>query len=644
MCGITGILQTNGAPADTDLLARMMKCMVHRGPDDSGSFHDGNYAVGFQRLAILDLTPTGHQPMHSPDGRYTIAFNGEVFNHVDLREELERDHGLKFVTRTDTEVVMHCLALWGPAALERFNGFFALALWDSQARALLLARDRVGKKPLYLAQVAGAWIFASEIKSLLQHPGLSRRMDAARLPAFLTNRFVPQDETLFEGVTCVLPGHHLTLTADGPGEQRCWWDMKFAVPENPPGEEVLRERLEELLTDATRLRMVADVPFGAFLSGGIDSSVIVALMAALHPMPVETFSVGFDTGFSEADHARKVAQLFKTKHHELTIGAGDMIRAVPATMFMRETPVSEPSDIPIYLLAQEARRHVTVVLSGEGSDEILAGYPKYGFEAGIGRWLKLLPPPLLRSAAAALPFKLRRAQLALEASAERDAAERHAMWFGGFPRRPRRRVLSGGPLAGIDAHAAARAMLAGRTWNSSMEQMLYLDMKAWLPANLLLRGDRMTMAHSLELRCPFLDYRLIEFCAREVPASMKVQQGKGKWLLRQLAARHLPADIINRPKWGFKVPIGEWFRGPLAQLLSAMLMSADSAVGQHLNGAEIARLVKEHHSGRCNHEKQLWILLQLELWHRMFIDQTLSPNDSLEDWGLQGSTAQNSRG
>ena len=638
MCGITGILQTNGAPADTDLLARMMKCMVHREPDDTGLFHDGNFAVGFQRLAILDLTESGHQPMHSPDGRYTIAFNGEVFNHADLRAELERDHNVTFVTRTDTEVVLHCLMLWGPNALERFNGFFAMALWDSQARTLLLARDRVGKKPLYLTQVSGAWIFASEIKSLLQHPGLSRRMDATRLPTFLANRFVPQDETLFEGVTCVLPGHYLTLSADSRADkQHCWWDLEFITPQNAPGEEMLRTRLEELLTDATRLRMVADVPFGAFLSGGIDSSVIVALMAGLHPMPVETFSVGFDTGFSEADHARKVAQLFKTNHHELTIGAADMIRAVPSTLFMRETPVSEPSDIPIFLLAQEARRHVTVVLSGEGSDEILAGYPKYGFETGIGQWLKLLPPGLLRSAGALLPFKLRRAQLALEVSAEHDAAERHAMWFGGFAREARQRLLAGsGEMAKADAHSAARAMLAGRTWNSAMEQMLYLDVKAWLPANLLLRGDRMTMAHSLELRCPFLDYRLIEFCAREVPASMKVRAGKGKWLLRQLAARHLPHDIINRAKWGFKVPIGEWFRGPLAELLSAMLLSTDSAVSQHLNSAEIGRLVQEHQSGRCNHEKQLWILLQLELWHRMFIDQTLSPESSLEAWGMKG--------
>ena len=638
MCGITGILQTNGAPADTELLARMMKCMVHRGPDDAGTFDDGNYAVGFQRLAILDLTAGGHQPMHSPDGRYTIAFNGEVFNHADLRAELERDHNVRFVTRTDTEVVLHCMALWGTAALERFNGFFAMALWDSQARTLFLARDRVGKKPLYLAQVSGAWIFASEIKSLLHHPGLSRRMDATRLPAFLANRFVPQDETLFAGVTCVLPGHTVTLSAESrAAEQHCWWDLEFAIPQNAPSEEALRTRLEDLLTDATRLRMVADVPFGAFLSGGIDSSVIVALMAGLHPMPVETFSVGFDTGFSEADHARKVSQLFKTNHHELTVGAADMIRAVPATLFMRETPVSEPSDIPIFLLAQEARRHVTVVLSGEGSDEILAGYPKYGFEMGIGQWIKLLPPAVVRSMGALLPAKMRRAQLALEASAERDAAERHAMWFGGFARHGRARLLAGnGAIAEIDAHAAAREMLSGRTWNSAMEQMLYLDTKAWLPANLLLRGDRMTMAHSLELRCPFLDYRLIEFCAREVPATMKVQGGKGKWLLRQLAARHLPDDIINRPKWGFKVPIGEWFRGPLTELLSAMLLSADSAVGQHLNQAEIARLVREHQSGRCNHDKQLWILLQLELWHRMFIDQTLSSDSSLEAWGVKG--------
>ena len=629
MCGFTGILSSGGAPADPAAAERMARPMTHRGPDDAGVFASGPCALAFRRLSIIDLE-TGHQPMRSPDGRHTIVFNGEVYNHAELRRELEEKHAVAFRTRADTEVVLHALITWGPDALPRFNGMFAFALWDDHEGTLLLARDRVGKKPLHIARAGGDWLFASEIKCLLEHPDVPRRMDPARLPAFLAYRYVPGDETLFEGITCVRPGHTLTLAPGREPVSRRWWDLDIAA--RPPRASVggLQERLHALLVDAVRLRMIADVPFGAFLSGGIDSSMIVALMSCLHTQPIETFSVGFDTGFSEADHARRVAAQFATNHHEVTVGAADMIRAIPSALFHRETPVTEPSDIPILLLSRAAREHVTVVLSGEGSDEILAGYPKYGFEAGPGRWLRLLPPALLRAAADRLPFGQKRARLALRCAAERDAAERHAMWFGGFDRAERAALLAGTAPAGDDAHRHAHGLMEARRWASPMDEMLYLDTMQWLPANLLLRGDRMTMAASLELRCPFLDYRLVEFAAREVPAGMKVRGGSGKWLLKRLAADFLPREIIHRPKWGFKVPVGEWFRGPLAGLLRSMLLAPGSAVAGHLDAAVVRRLVEEHQAGRLDHEKQLWILLQLELWHRMFIGRTLAPDAPLE--------------
>jgi len=629
MCGIAGILQFSGGPPPPELIRNMTDAMPHRGPDDEGFFADGNLALGFRRLSIIDLA-SGHQPMTSDCGRYTVVFNGEIYNYRELRAVLEKDHGARFRTGSDTEVILAGYRAWGASAVSRFNGMFAFALWDAGERILFLARDRLGKKPLYWIQVPGGFAFASEVKVLLRHPGASAEVDRRLLPAFLAYRYVPGAETLFKNVHCLPPGHTVLVSAGrGIAEPEKYWDYDFEPSGRVSAADAVQDRFRELLLDSVRLRMIADVPVGAFLSGGLDSSVIVALMARLHPEPLKTFSIGFETGVDETAFAREVAKRYGTDHHEVRVGSRDLIDNIPRVLHSRETPITEASDIPIFLLSKLARTKVTVVLSGEGSDEILAGYPKYAFVRTLGPWLKGLPRPTLARLARALPFGLRRAQLALECLAQDDRFERHAGWFGAFPPSERGALLAPA-LSGVDGiHAASRDALAGKEFPSAVEEMLYLDTRHWLPANLLLRGDRMTMAHSLELRCPFLDYRLVEFAAREVPAGLKIRGLAGKWLLKALAEPLLPREVVHRRKWGFKVPTSQWFRGPLLGVLRDVLLSRAARDRGYFDQRRVEELIDDHAAGRTDQDKRLWILFQLELWHLMFVDRTLSPGDSL---------------
>jgi asparagine synthase (glutamine-hydrolysing) len=586
-------------------------------------------ALGFKRLAIIDLSG-GHQPMASDCGRYTIVFNGEIYNFEELRLLLEKDHQVRFRTHSDTEVILAAYRQWGPSALARFNGMFAFAIWDAQEQSLLLARDRLGKKPLYYARTPLGIVFASEIKVLFDHPDVPRRVARDRIPAFLAYRYVPGQETLFDGIECLPPASWVKVSArDGVSAPEAYWDYSFANPVPRVAVPALQEEFRELLLDSVRLRRIAEVPVGAFLSGGLDSSVVVALMTELHPEPLKTFSVGFQGGVSEVDHARNVATAFGTDHHEILVTSQDLIANIPQVLHSRESPITNTSDIPIHLLSRLARTKVTVVLSGEGSDEILAGYPKYAFEHQVGRWMGRLPSGLLEAAAARLPFRLRGMQLALECVAQSDRFERHAAWFGGFAAGPRRAILSP-ELAGQDGiHAFSDGLLRGKSFPSAMEEMLYLDTWHWLPANLLLRGDRMTMANSLELRCPFLDYRLVEFAASRIPQDLKVKGLSGKWILKKLAESLLPKEIVHRRKWGFHVPTAEWFRGPLAPVLANVLLSDVARARGYFQPEKVRQLIDHHVAGRANFEKQLWILLQLELWHLMFLDRALGPSDVL---------------
>jgi len=623
MCGIVGILARHGAAPDLEVLARMMDAIRHRGPDDAGNFSDGEVALGFRRLSIIDLAG-GHQPLSTACGRYTIAFNGEIYNYRELRAELERDHGFTFRTASDTEVVVNAVKLWGPDALSRLNGMFAFAVWDSQERALLLARDRIGKKPLYYSTSPRGIVFASEIKSLLEHPEVPRALDESCLPGFLAYRYLPGDETLLAGVHCLPAGAWARISAmDTDVAPRTYWDLTF---KNAPSGPDMPARLEELLDDSVSRRMIADVPLGLFLSGGLDSSVILAMMTRHASEPIKTFSIGFDTGFSEAKYAREVAGLFRADHTEVSFGVGDLLQNLGTALWARETPVTEPSDIPILLLARAARKDVTVVLSGEGSDEIFGGYLKYGIESTIDRLLPFVPRSLFGLGARLMPYRMRGLQLVLECSSEPDRLERYAAWFGGFRSEERRRLLRPA-VATSEAHSFSRALLKHQTLPGVAEEMMYLDLKHWLPANLLLRADRMTMANGLELRCPFLDYRLVEFAAHDVARADKVAFNDGKLVLKRLARQWLPDFIVDRRKWGFKVPIADWLRGELQPLLQQRLLAPNSSLSGLLDMAAVGTLIDEHAAGRKNHEKQLWILLQLELWNAMFIERCLTADD-----------------
>ena len=667
MCGIAGILRLDSASADGAVLAAMSAAMVHRGPDDDGLHQDGPLGLAFRRLAILDLSPSGHQPMRSACGQHVIVFNGEIYNHMALRARLEAEGAAPrggWRSGSDTETLLAACTAWGAErACRATNGMFAFAWWDSAARRLTLARDRFGKKPLFLARgLPGAIAFASELRALgvaTAAAGMPHTVDRGRLGAFLCYRFVPGQETLLAGIVPLPPGTLIELTEQdaATAEPRRYHDYDFAPApvsardaaapvEAPLGDEAEAvQQLHGLLEDAVRLRLLSDVPFGAFLSGGLDSSLVVALMARLHDAPIKTYSVGFDTGFSEAHHAARVARHLGTDHHELTVGAAELVRAIPAALWARETPISEPSDVPIYLLSRLAREKVTVVLSGEGADEAFAGYPKYAALTAANlpaaRAVLALPGArsLLGAVARAAPAGLRRVQTMLEAFAQPERFEHHAAWFGAFAAAERRALLAPALLAESEAavHGAARAALAGReagtvAFPSSMEEALYLDTRLWLPANLLLRGDRMTMAHSLELRCPFLDWRLVEFAARRLPRRMKLRGSEGKRILKLVAEgpAGLPREIVRRPKWGFKVPVSEWFRGPLlGRALRAVLLSEQALARGWYQHAALRRLVEDHTEGRADNGRRLWILFQLELWHRMFVEGTLSATDEL---------------
>ncbi len=638
MCGIVGVLSAGAGHRDPSLITRMTDQLIHRGPDDSGFFSSGPAALGFRRLSIIDL-PAGHQPMVSQDGRFAMVFNGEIYNFQEIRSELQQDHQRHFLTRSDTEVALQAFELWGAESFARFNGMFAIAIWDNHRHRLTLARDRAGKKPLYTYSTASAFLFASEIKALCAHPLFMAQPDLSRIASSMAYRYVPGHETLFKNVNALPAGHWVSLDVDSGYQidpQPFWTNPACTTNGSRPRQispATAAANLREKLTASIRRRMVADVPVGAFLSGGLDSSLIVALMAGEGAQQINTFSIGFDTGFSEHTYARSVADHFKTTHHETIVNAADLLKEIPQVLWHRESPISEASDIPLYMLSREARRHVTVVLSGEGSDELFGGYPKYLAEHYLSRvpaWLLRCLIPVVSKLMKTGHGASSPATLAIASMNEKDPFDSMARWFGAFGPQEQRKLFQP-PLAshlpGI--HTFARHLHGQCPGTSRLTMMQLQDFAHWLPANLLLRGDRVTMAHSLELRCPFLDPDLIDFAFVNLPDHMKIRNGQGKWLVRKMARDLLPREIIARRKWGFKVPTAEWFRGPLQPVLKEILLSPRATGRGYFHTHEVQRLMTEHIRHGANHSKQLWYLLQMELWHLMFIDGQLNPSDSL---------------
>lgn len=613
MCGIVGWIGPAEGPAPAAAVRTAARAIGHRGPDGHGFFEarsvDGRTRVllAHARLAIIDLAG-GAQPMEAPDGT-AIAFNGEIYNYPELRAQLVTS-GERFTTNSDTEVILRGWRNWGETTPKWLRGMFAFALWEPSDGSLFLVRDRFGKKPLFLARCAGGLAFASEIKALTCFPGVEAEIDEDGVALYLAYRFVPGPTTMYRNITKLAPGNALIWKN---GEERRWrW---YAPPDGQPPDQLpfegdpIRIALRHL-REAVRIRLISDVPVGAFLSGGLDLSAIVALMAETSSLPVRTFSVGFEeAAFSELPYARTVAKAFGCEHSELVLSARDLPQLWEQATHFRDAPVSEPADIPILELSRIAARAVKVVLTGEGSDEIFGGYPKHFVESHVGHY-QMLPRWLRRGVieplAHRLPYRFHRIQTLFAGLGTADFNERMARWFGAFSADTLKdvtnlplRLLSDQPEPG----------------NTPLRSILYFDQTVWLPDNLLERGDRMTMAAGLEARNPFMDHVLANF-ASTLPDDCRVRGTWTKWLLRKAMEDILPKAILQRPKVGFRLPVERWFRGDMRDYVVAMLDDPDAKSRAFLKPAGVRGLLEQHLSARRNHEKAIWALLALEIFLR----------------------------
>ena len=625
MCGIAGYVTSNKISDLSTRLRAMADAVSHRGPDDEGFFEavtrDKKFSFGLahRRLSIIDLS-RGHQPIGNEDGSVQIVFNGEVYNFQELRDELI-SCGHEFRSHSDTETIVHAYEEWGDECVRRFRGMFAFAIWDAVRERLFLARDRFGKKPLYIFERNGLLLFASEIKSILTFPGVPSVVDMASVWDYLSYRYVPGPATLFQGIRKLMPGCIGVWEQEHLVEHRFFWPEDrlplsvFSIPNDPVA--AFLDKLEE----SVRIRMVSDVPFGAFLSGGIDSSAVVGLMSRHSSQPVKTFSVGFpEASYSELAYARDIAQQFKTDHHELSISQDHLMEHLPKLVRFRDAPVAEPSDIPIYLLSLEARRTVKMVLTGEGSDEFLGGYPKHIYER-YASLFQVIPPSirhgLMEPLVQALPYRFRRIKTAIVNLGLNDWRERMVRWFGALSRAERDELVS---LSEFENRKRKGCEVQFDTpeSNSPLRRILYFDQTSWLPDNLLERGDRMTMAASLEARMPFMDHELAAFVSG-LPDEWRIKGHTTKRILREAMKRLLPASILERPKVGFRVPVNEWFRGPMREYLYDHLVSSDSKTRIYYKQEALNQVLDQHTRGRQNHEKLLWTLLNLEIWHRLYL-------------------------
>ena len=615
MCGICGIFNFGTrAPADPAALKRATDAMAHRGPDDEGLYLQGEVALGNRRLSIIDL-PGGHQPISNEDKSIWITFNGEIYNYRELRADLLK-RGHRFRTASDTEAIVHLYEQYDLACLDHLRGMFAFALWDARQRRLLLVRDRLGIKPVFFRLEPGRLVFASEPRALRELTERPLEIDPQSVHDFFGFRYIPAPRTFYRGVEKLLPGHY--LLADSNGARACaYWDIPFGEETHRPAKGAAEEVIQRL-RESVRLRLIADVPLGVFLSGGTDSSAVVALMTELEARPLRTFSVGFEEPeYSELPYARVVAQRFVTQHHELIVRPEQMSSELPRLVAFRDEPIAEPTDVALYLLSRLAAQSVKVVLAGEGGDELFAGYPKYAADPLAGL-VSALPQGVTRALIHRLPYSQRRARTALEALSIRDEAERSATWFASFSREERESLFAPDFLAQIDpAHPAQvfRSYLEKQPERTPLKRMLYADLKVWLPDNLLLRGDLMTMAASIEERVPFLDHKLVEFAAR-LPTKLLTQGPRAKVLLKRALERFLPPEVLYRPKVGFAVPVGEWFRKPLKSFVADLVLSPEARARGYFNPASMETFLREHFDGIRDRQKQLWALVNFELWCR----------------------------
>jgi|CXWL01.1.fsa_nt_gi asparagine synthase (glutamine-hydrolysing) len=618
MCGIAGIFDFQGRTVEADDITRMCDALIHRGPDEAGFHVADGLALGMRRLSVIDVEG-GSQPVRNEDGTVWVVFNGEIYNFRELRRDLE-NAGHIFETHTDTEVIAHLYEEHGVSCVEHLRGMFAFALWDVRRRQLMVARDRLGVKPLYWCDGTGRLLFASELKAILQLAEVPRKLNWGSVDHLFTFLTTPSRESIIEGVHKLEPGHLLVASASAGVRLHRYWKPSFA-PDHGKPESHFVEGVRGLLAESVKLRLVSDVPIGAFLSGGLDSSAVVATMAALMDQPVQTFSIGFsECEFNELDHARKVAKRFGTDHHELILQP-DVVDVLEDIAWFLDEPFGDSSAIPTYLVSKMAAEHVTVVLSGDGGDELFGGYEKYRIEGRERGALPAAARAALRGLGNLMPDGMKGGNFVRHHGL--GDGERYLDAQTLFREDQKRRLFTPEAYAALTAGDAAEdeaaAMLRGGShWLSELQR---LDIERSLPLDILTKVDRMSMAHSLESREPLLDHRLVEFAAT-IPPEMQMKNGTGKYVFKQAMRGVLPDEVIDRPKQGFGIPLGHWFRGRLSSFLRDLLLSGPALSRGIFQRAYVIKLIERHEAGR-DLGLELWTLISFELWCRAFLDGTL---------------------
>ncbi|HEV7645646.1 MAG TPA: asparagine synthase (glutamine-hydrolyzing) [Pyrinomonadaceae bacterium] len=626
MCGIAGFINTKIKPsAEREaLLDAMCRIITHRGPDEQGMMVDDHAALGMRRLSIIDLK-TGQQPIYDESGDLVIVFNGEIYNFRELKTELEK-RGHRFKTNSDTETIVHAYEEFGAGCLQHLRGMFAFAIWNKARKELFIARDRVGKKPLYYSVLDdGELVFGSELKVLLTHGGIKREIDLGALDAYLSFGYIPDPMCIFKNVRKLEAGHYL-IWRDGKVETHGYWDFEYKENAASKKEEDYIEELRELIKDAVNVRLISEVPLGAFLSGGVDSSAIVGNMARLSDQPVKTFSIGFnEDSFNELKYARVTAEHFGTEHHEFIV-TPDLCDIVDELVWHFDEPFADSSALPTYMVSKMAREYVTVVLSGDGGDELFGGYTRYVTDkkrAGLAHLPRSIRAGLLQPVSRMLPHNAPGKNYLYNVSL--DPVDRYIDNISHFSARHKKALYSAGLKQNMNGTANAgeelfRRFASGVETGNSTDKLLYLDSKTYLPGDILTKVDRMSMAASLEARVPLLDHKLIEFVTR-IPAELKLNGLETKYIFKRAMQGLVPDSILHRPKQGFGVPINEWINLQLRDRIREDLLEKRTLDRGYFEPGYIKLLLDEHERGRRDHSHSLWILWMLELWHRRYVDK-----------------------
>ena len=632
MCGITGVMQFKGARVEPETLRQMCAAMVHRGPDDEGIYTTGAIGIGMRRLSIVDLA-TGHQPLSNEDGTVWIVFNGEIYNHAALREKLQA-LGHRYTTQSDTETIVHLYEEYGADCVQHLRGMFAFAIWDSRRQRLFIARDRLGIKPLYYQLTPQQMAFGSEIKVVLACPGNGARLDRAVLPEYLAFGYLSGEQTFYSGIRKLMPGHWMEVDPSGQVRIERYWDLPVTQNEPYHPETYYIQTYREMLEQAVSSHLMSDVPLGVFLSGGVDSSAVAALMTKIRRAPVETFSVGYtEDAYSELPYARIVAKHLNSLHHEVLVSQQDFFDTLPKLIWHEDEPIVWPSSVPLYFVSKLAHARVKVVLTGEGADETLAGYTRYAFtlkNAASDRIYRALVPGTVRGAIrgsiadstwinATVRRKLSHTFLARNGNSW--ASFYFDNFFSAFSESDQAGLLANEVLEESVAGAAYRHVL--EYWEKSsgemLQRLLYTDIKTYL-VELLMKQDNMSMAASIESRVPFLDHLLLEF-ATNIPQNLQLGGFAGKRILKKAVEDLLPHSILYRPKLGFPTPWSRWLAGPQLDVIRKLLLEPRSTERQLFQRSAVERLFEEHRSGYRDHYDRIWRLLNLELWHRVCLEK-----------------------